>query len=136
MRYSQLFSTAIAITLLATVAAFATTPTAKSVVQVDWQKAEKNYLAALHSENTGLRQSAMHFLGEYRLKGSVNDLVAVLHSDKVEYNRMAAAKALVKINESNGVKAVEEAALYDGSDKVSRYCEQLLKNSENISLKD
>lgn len=136
MKQVRLFSTTILLLLVA-VTSLATTPTVKSAVQADWQKAEKNYLAALHSENSGLRLSAMHFLGEYRLKGSVYHLITVLQTDKVEDHRMAAACALMKINEPQGVTAVEEAALYDGSEKVSRYCEQLLKGSmKHISLKE
>lgn len=119
------------------VSAFATTPKSTEY-KVDWQKAEKNYIVALSSDNIGLRHSATNYIGEYRLKGAVDDLIGLLQSDKVEKNRMAAALALMQIGEKEGIKAVEEAALYDGSEKVSRFCEQLLNASatKDLSLKN
>jgi len=105
---------------------------------IDWQKAEKNYLKALGSENLGVRQSAATYVGEYRLKGAVQPLITILQTDKVENSRMTAALALVHIGEKEGIKAVEDASLYDGSEKVARFCEQLLKaslHSQELSLK-
>ncbi|MEW5799141.1 MAG: HEAT repeat domain-containing protein [Bacteroidota bacterium] len=119
------------------ISAFATTPKSTEY-KVDWQKAEKNYIVALSSDNIGLRHSATSFIGEYRLKGAVDELVALLQADKIEKNRMAAALALMQIGEREGVKAVEEAALYDGSEKVARFCEQLLNvtATKDLSLKN
>lgn len=118
--------------------AFATTPKSKSETKIDWQKAEKNYIVALLSNNIGLRHSATNYIGEYRLKGAVDELIVLLQEDKVENNRMAAALALMQIGEKEGVKAVEEASLFDGSEKVSRFCEQLLNasSSKELSLKN
>ena len=119
------------------ISAFATTPKSTEY-KVDWQKAEKNYIVALSSDNVGLRHSATNYIGEYRLKGAVDELIALLQSDKVEKNRMAAALALMQIGDTEGVKAVEDAALYDGSEKVSRFCEQLLSATATkvLSLKN
>ena len=119
------------------VAAFASSPA--SSTSVNWQKAEKNYIASLYSENVGVRSSAAGFIGEYRLIGATQDLITILQSDKVERNRMAAAKSLVQIGEQDAIDAVKEAVIYDGSTTVSQYCKQLLEttqSSNDMSLKN
>lgn len=116
------------------VSASATTPRTASAV--DWTKAEKNYLVALGSDNIGLRKSAASFLAEYRLTGAVQPLIEMLRNDKVEQMRMAAALALVQLGNKDGMDAVKEASVYDGSEKVARFCQQLLdSSSQELSLK-
>jgi HEAT repeat protein len=97
--------------------------------EVDWKKAETNYIAALRSDNLGVKQSAAGYVAEYELKGAVEPLIQILRSDKVERARMSAALALVTLGDLQGRAAVEEAALYDGSDKVVKFCESLLNAS-------
>lgn len=116
------------------VTAFAKSP--KSSTNIDWSKAEKNYLVALASENIGLRQSAAGFLAEYRLSGAVQPLIEVLRNDKVEQLRMAAALALVQLGNKDGIDAVKDASVYDGSEKVAKFCEQLINSAnKELSLK-
>jgi HEAT repeat protein len=116
--------------------AFATPPKIDSASNIDWGKAELNYKAALVSENAGVRSSATNFIAQYRLTGAVSDLAEVLRHDKKEQVRMAAALALIQIGKEEGRKAVEEAVLYDGSQKVSSFCEQLLKaSSSDLSIR-
>ncbi|MHB1050101.1 MAG: HEAT repeat domain-containing protein [Bacteroidota bacterium] len=119
------------------VTAFATSPASSSTV--NWQKAEQNYKASLYSENVGVRASAAGFIGEYRLKGATQDLITILHTDKVERNRMAAAKALVRIGDRDAIDAVKEAVIYDGSATVAQYCKRLLESTQStndMSLKN
>lgn len=113
------------------VTAFATPPVPSS--SIDWQKAEQNYIASLHSENIGVRASAAGYIGEYRLKGATQELIAILRTDKVEKNRMAAAASLIKIGEQAAVDAVEEAVVYDGSRTVAAYCKKLLESTRSSS---
>ena len=137
MKKIQIVLTAL-IVLFAFSAALATTP-ASINSKVDWQKAEKNYVIALNSENSGVRNSAANLIGEYRLNGAVNDLVFLLQNDRVEKNRMAAALSLVQIGSKEALQAVKDASVYDGSDKVAKYCEQLLgksANNDDLSLKN
>ncbi len=131
----KLITTAI-LTLSLAVSAFAMTPKSSQSSKINWKQAEKNYITALCSDNVGLRHSATNFLAEYRLPGAVQPLIEVLHEDKVEQVRMAAALALVQIGSKEGVDAVKEAALYDGSEKVAKFCEQLISTSSSeFSLK-
>jgi hypothetical protein len=126
MRFKQVV-TSLTLTLSFISSAFATPPLSKET-KINWEKAEKNYIVALASDNDGLRHSAANFVGEYRLKGAVDHLIILLQTDTVEKNRMAAATALMQIGAKEAVKAVEDASVYDGSEKVARFCEQLINS--------
>jgi len=115
--------------VMAFASAVASQPMISKYGGVDWKKAEANYIAALNSDNLGIEQSAANYVAEYQLKGAVEPLIQILKSDKVESARMSAALALVTLADGRARAAVEEAALYDGSDKVVKFCESLLKAS-------
>ena len=119
----------VAASVLFFVAAVASQPVVSSTQSVNWKKAEANYISCLSSDNLGIKQSAANYIAEYRLKGAVEPLIEVLKSDKVEKARMSAALALISLDDSRARSAVEEAALYDGSDKVAKFCESLLNAS-------
>jgi HEAT repeat protein len=121
--------TAATAVVMAFASAVASQPMVSKNSDVDWKKAETNYIAALNSDNLGIKQSAASFLAEYQLRGAVEPLIQILKSDKVESARMSAALALVALDDAQARAAVEEAVLYDGSDKVVRFCESLLKAS-------
>jgi hypothetical protein len=98
----------------------------KDYPNVDWKRAELNYIAGLSSDNSGVRRNSASFLGEYRLMNAVEPLTNALKHDKVESVRMAAALALILIDTPESRAAVEEASVYDGSDKVAKFCQSLL----------
>jgi hypothetical protein len=124
------------LTMIVVLSAVGATPKAIKYLKVNWSIAEKNYIVALCSENTGVRNSAANYIAEYRLIGAVQPLIERLREDKVEQVRMNSALALVQIGDHDGVAAVKEAAIYDGSEKVAKFCEQLLNlSSEELSLK-
>ena len=128
--------TIIALTLGMAAGAFAADPSSRESSRTDWKKSQLNYIAALYCNNDGVRRSAAGYLGEYRLDGATNDLIVILRNDKVENIRMAAALALMKIGKSEGRKAVAEASIYDGSDKVAKFCEGLVAASDkDISIR-
>ncbi|MDE3057741.1 MAG: HEAT repeat domain-containing protein [Bacteroidota bacterium] len=106
--------------------AFAAPPSPKVYPDIDWKRAELNYVAGLGSDNVGVRRSCAGFLGEYRLKNAVEPLINMLRCDKVESVRMASALALILIDTPESRAAVEEASVYDGSDKVAKFCQSLL----------
>lgn len=125
--------TTVLLILAVTIPTFATTPA--PVKKIDWPKAEKNYVVALASENSGVRESAVGFLSRYKLQGAVEPLIGLLRSDRSETMRMAAAAALMKIGNKDGVAAVKEASELDGSEKVAKYCEHLLSTpTEELSM--
>jgi len=128
LTFQNLLAIAVASVLLYA-AAVASQPVIFSTQSVDWKKAEANYISCLTSDNLGTKQSAAAFIAEYQLKGAVESLIEVLKTDKIEGVRMSAALALISFNDSRARGAVEEAALYDGSDKVAKFCESLLNVS-------
>lgn len=122
------------LTLLFSIHASATSPS-----EINWSKAEQNYIASLHSDNIGVRHSAAGYVGEYKLRGAKQHLMEILRTDKVEQNRMTAARALLQIGDADGIDAVKEAVIFDGSAKVAKFCEQLLSNREeqkSMSMKN
>jgi HEAT repeat protein len=123
--------TVVVATVIAFTSAVASQPVVSKSPTTDWKKAESNYIVALACDNLGVRQSAANYVAIYRLKGAVEPLILLLKTDKVENMRMAAALALVSLGGSQARAAVEEAALYDGSEKVSKFCESLLEASPN-----
>jgi hypothetical protein len=92
-----------------------------------WKLAEFNYVNALRTGNEGTKIAAAGYLAEYKLKGGIPELLTVLRTDKCENVRMAAALALVMLDAEEGRTAVEESSLYDGSDRVAKFCETLLQ---------
>ncbi len=114
----------VGMTVVFAATAWASQPAKERVV--DWKKAEKNYIHAMASTNEGVRQSAARFVAEYRLTGALEPLKALLKEDKSERVRMAAALSLMVIGGSDARAAVEEASIYDGSDKVCNFCRDLL----------
>ncbi len=120
-----------AASMIAFTSAVASQPSVPRYGNVDWKKAEVNYIAALKSDNIGIKQSAASYIAEYQLKGAVEPLIQILKFDRVESARMSAALALITLNDAGGRAAVEEAALYDGSDKVTKFCESLLNALPN-----
>jgi hypothetical protein len=91
------------------------------------QTAEKNYIIALRTGNEGAKVSAAGFIAGYRLMGGVAELINTLKSDPSESVRISAALALVMLDEPTGREAVNEASMYDGSDRVAQFCDTLLK---------
>lgn len=130
MKSSTKIVTILVLILSLAVSAFATNPKSDQSSSVNWKKAEQNYVRALSSENIGVRESAAGYLAEYRLSGAVKDLINVLRNDKVEQIRMASAAALARIGDPEGRAAIAEAAVYDGSEKVAKFCEQLLSEQQ------
>ena len=75
-------------------------------------------MAGIASDNQGLRESAAFVLGEVRCSEAVIPLMRMLHDEKAESSRIAAALALSLIGEPRGVYAVKRAATFDESPRV------------------
>jgi HEAT repeat protein len=114
------------ISLMPVSTAFAAAPSKAVSSTIDWKKAERNYVEALKSENCGVRQSAANMIANYGLVNASKQLITVLKNDKEESARMTAAFALVMLGDTVGIEAVQDASLYDGSEKVAKFCDGLL----------
>jgi hypothetical protein len=120
----------LAIAVIATLAAtalFAADRTMPRTDQINWKAAEKNYVLALQTGNDGSKISAARLMADYRLKGGAEALITSLKTDPSEAVRMSAALALVMLDVKEGRDAVADAALYDGSDRVAKFCDALLE---------
>lgn len=73
-----------------------------------------------------MRQCVINQIAKYRLHEAVEPLITILQKDSVESVRKAAALTLILLGDGRGRDAVEKASLYDGSDKVARFCAELL----------
>lgn len=89
--------------------------------QAKFDKAVENYLAALKTENDGLRRSAIYMLGQFKADEATIPLMGVLRNGKDEGSRVAAAWALCKIGGAVGVYAVKQAVRFDESAKVQAH---------------
>jgi len=85
-------------------------------------RAIPNLLVAIQSDNTGLRESAAYFLGEYKCGRAVIPLMAILKSDPRPSTRAVAALALCRIGDARGLFAVRRAVLYDDNIGVKGLC--------------
>lgn len=88
----------------------------------DKEKAAKNLLNNLNSENKGVRESSAFLIGELKIDDAVVPLLAILHNDTNESTRIVAALSLSKIGSARGSFAVKQAAIYDDSQRVRMAC--------------
>jgi len=75
-------------------------------------------MMGIRSENQGLRESAAFVLGEIKCTEAVIPLMQMLHNDRSESARIAAALALSLIGDTRGVYAVKRAVTFDESSRV------------------
>jgi hypothetical protein len=132
-RTIRVFATGALLVCASIISPAAEKPAKSPAAENKWTVAGKNYIAALSDANEGVRISAAEFLGRYQLKESTDALIQSLQTDKSERVRMTAAFALLQLHEERGLKAVEEASLYDGSDKVNAFCMRLLNQPDSQS---
>jgi hypothetical protein len=75
-------------------------------------------MMGIQSDNQGLRESAAFVLGEIKCTEAVIPLMRMLHEERSESARIAAALALSLIGDPRGVYAVRRAVTYDESKRV------------------
>ncbi len=75
-------------------------------------------MMGIRSDNQGLRESAAFVLGEIKCTEAVIPLMRMLHEEKSESARIAAALALSLIGDPRGVYAVKRAVVFDESSRV------------------
>jgi hypothetical protein len=79
-------------------------------------------MMGIQSDNQGLRESAAFVLGEIKCAEAVIPLMRMLHEERSESGRVAAALALSLIGDSRGVYAVKQAVQFDDSRRVRLLC--------------
>lgn len=108
---------------------FAAAGLPKSNGTVNWDKAEKNYVVALNSDNAGVQASAASLIRKYNLTGAVEELKKVLKKNNADNVKMSAALALIKIGGEEGRKAVEEALEKEESEFIAEFYRTILNST-------
>jgi hypothetical protein len=82
----------------------------------------ESLIIGLSSDNIGLQSSSAYMIGELQLSQAVIPLLRILHNDKNEELRIAAALALYKIGSPIAINAVKQAIRFDDSERVNKLC--------------
>jgi len=85
-------------------------------------------IMGLNSDNIGLKSGSAYMIGELKLKQATIPLLRVLHNEKNEELRIAAALALYKIGSHVAIYAVRQAIKFDESERVSKLCASFYTN--------
>ena len=108
----------------------ATNPKAKTQIK---DNTVETLIMGLNSDNVGLKSSSAYMIGELQLSEAVIPLLRVLHNEKNEEVRIAAALALYKIGSPIAIYAVKQTIRFDESKRVSKLCasfySEYLKNN-------
>lgn len=79
-------------------------------------------IMGLNSDNIGLKSSSAYMIGELQITEAVIPLLRILHTEKNEELRIAAALALYKIGSPTAIYAVKQTIRFDDSERVSKLC--------------
>ncbi|MEJ2104082.1 MAG: HEAT repeat domain-containing protein [Ignavibacteriaceae bacterium] len=86
------------------------------------QNTVSSLLIGLNSSNLGLKSSSAYMLGELKVTSAVIPLMRILHENKNEDLRIAAALALYKIGTPLAINAVKQSVRFDNSERVNKLC--------------
>jgi hypothetical protein len=100
------------------------------------QSTVSSLLTGLNSNNLGLKSSSAYMLGELKVTSAVIPLMKILHWDKNEDLRIAAALALYKIGTPLSINAVKQSIRFDESQRVSKLCASFYNEYLKIKLND
>jgi len=88
----------------------------------------KTLIMGLNSDNIGLKSSSAYMIGELKLTQATIPLLRILHTEKNEELRIAAALALYKIGSPVAIYAVKQTIRFDESERVSKLCASFYSN--------
>lgn len=96
----------------------------------------ESLIIGLNSDNIGLQSSSAYMIGELQLSQAVIPLLRILHNEKNEELRIAAALALYKIGSPIAINAVKQAVRFDDSERVSKLCANFYSEYLRIKFND
>ncbi|NWG28980.1 MAG: HEAT repeat domain-containing protein [Ignavibacteriaceae bacterium] len=100
------------------------------------QNTVASLIEGLNSQNLGLKSSSAYVIGELQLSEAVIPLLKILHQDKNEEMRIAAALALYKIGSPIAIHAVKQAIRFDESERVSKLCASFYSEFQKNKFSD
>ncbi|HSL88937.1 MAG TPA: HEAT repeat domain-containing protein [Ignavibacteriaceae bacterium] len=79
-----------------------------------------NLIMGIHSENEGVRKSAIYFAGKYKVMETAQDLINQISKEENASIKILIALALFEMDSKEGLEAVKKLSLSDKNDKVRR----------------
>ena len=104
------------------------TPSEDDNNNVNWTKAEQNYIQALKSDNNGVKVSAATYIRKYNLTGAVEELKTLLAKENADNVKMSGALALISIGGDEGRTAIEKALATEENEIVTEFYKSILNN--------
>lgn len=98
----------------------------------------QNLVAGIHSDNTGVKRSAIYFAGKYRVAETEEALIVQLKEEKDPSTRILIALVLYEMGSEEGLLEIKNLSLNDEDAKVRRmsthiYNEFLINDSESTA---
>ena len=122
MRKSRLL-TAVLLAALLMGSGFAQKNSIKNVT--DNKYALQNLVAGIHSDNTGVKRSAIYFAGKYRIAETEEALIAQLKEENDPSTRILIAIVLYEMGSEEGLLEVKDLSMRDKDAKVRRMAAQI-----------
>lgn len=85
----------------------------------------QNLVAGIHSDNTGVKRSAIYLAGKYRIAESEEALIAQLKEENDPSTRILIALVLYEMGSEAGLLEVKDLSLNDKDIKVRRMATQI-----------
>ncbi|MCU0365572.1 MAG: HEAT repeat domain-containing protein [Ignavibacteriaceae bacterium] len=85
----------------------------------------ENLVAGIHSDNTGVKRSAIYFAGKYRIAETEEALIAQLKTENDPSTRILIALVLYELGSEEGLLEVKDLSLNDKNTKVRRMATQI-----------
>lgn len=131
------YLTAVLLTVLLMSSGFAQKNSIKDVTPN--KHALENLVAGIHSDNTGVKRSAIYFAGKYRIAETEEALIAQLKNEKDASTRILIAIVLFEMGSEEGLLEVKDLSLNDEDAKVRRmamqiYNEYLVNDAANTAF--
>ncbi len=96
--------------------------------------ATQNLIAAIHSDNLGVRESAIYLVGEYRFADLEDELIKQLRLEKNSDVKILIGLALFRLDSEKGINELQRIMVKDKDQRVRRmskaiYNEYYVSNS-------
>jgi HEAT repeat protein len=85
----------------------------------------ENLVAGIHSDNTGVKRSAIYFAGKYRIAETEEALIAQLKEENDPSTRILIAIVLYEMGSEEGLLEVKDLSMRDKDAKVRRMAAQI-----------
>jgi HEAT repeat protein len=117
------FLTAVLLAAILTGSVYAQKNSIKDVTPNNY--ALQNLVAGIHSDNTGVKRSAIYFAGKYRIAETEEALITQLKEENDPSTRILIALVLYEMGSEEGLFEVKDLSQNDENVKVRRMATQI-----------